>query len=54
MTLNSYCSEGNTYFKNKQFSEAIAKYTEAIEADNTDVTFFSNRRSFLPYAFNVF
>lgn len=36
-------SEGNAFFKNKQFTEAIAKYTEAIAADNTDVTFFSNR-----------
>jgi tetratricopeptide (TPR) repeat protein len=38
-----YCSEGNTYFKNKQYSQAIEKYSEAIEHDNTDVTFFSNR-----------
>lgn len=36
-------AEGNTFFKNKQFADAIAKYTEAIAADNTDVTFFSNR-----------
>jgi stress-induced-phosphoprotein 1 len=36
-------AEGNTYFKNKQYREAIEKYTEAISHDNTDVTFFSNR-----------
>lgn len=36
-------AEGNTYFKNKQYSQAIEKYSEAIEHDNTDVTFFSNR-----------
>jgi stress-induced-phosphoprotein 1 len=36
-------NEGNTFFKNKNYREAIAKYTEAIAADNTDVTFFSNR-----------
>ena len=36
-------NEGNTFFKNKQYAEAIAKYTEAIEADPTDVTFYSNR-----------
>jgi len=36
-------SEGNAFFKNKQYNEAIAKYGEAIAADNTDVTFFSNR-----------
>ena len=36
-------SEGNTFFKNKQYEEAIAKYSEAISLDQTDVTFFSNR-----------
>jgi stress-induced-phosphoprotein 1 len=36
-------AEGNAFFKNKQYSQAIEKYTEAIELDNTDVTFFSNR-----------
>lgn len=35
--------EGNTFFKNKQYEEAIAKYTEAIALDGSDVTFFSNR-----------
>lgn len=36
-------NEGNTFFKNKQYREAIAKYTGAIENDPTDVTFYSNR-----------
>lgn len=36
-------TEGNNYFKNKQYEEAIAKYTEAINLDASDVTFFSNR-----------
>jgi stress-induced-phosphoprotein 1 len=36
-------AEGNTFFKNKQYSQAIDKYTEAINHDNSDVTFFSNR-----------
>lgn len=36
-------NEGNTFFKGKQYREAIAKYTEAIELDSTDVTFYSNR-----------
>lgn len=36
-------AEGNTFFKNKQYTQAIEKYTEAISHDNTDVTFFSNR-----------
>ncbi len=36
-------SEGNTFFKNKQFKEAITKYTEAIALDSNDVTFYSNR-----------
>lgn len=36
-------AEGNNFFKNKQYSQAIDKYTEAINYDNSDVTFFSNR-----------
>jgi tetratricopeptide (TPR) repeat protein len=36
-------SEGNEFFKAKKFEEAIQKYTEAIAADPTDVTFYSNR-----------
>lgn len=35
--------EGNTFFKNKQYKDAISKYTEAIELDPSDVTFYSNR-----------
>lgn len=37
------CSEGNAFFKNKQYKQAIEKYTEAIAADSNDVTFYSNR-----------
>ena len=37
------CSDGNNYFKNKQYPEAIQKYTEAIKDDPSDVTFYSNR-----------
>lgn len=36
-------SEGNTFFKNKQYQQAIEKYTEAINLDASDVTFYSNR-----------
>lgn len=36
-------SEGNNFFKNKQYIQAIEKYSEAIELDPSDVTFFSNR-----------
>jgi len=36
-------TEGNNFFKNKQYPQAIQKYTEAIEFDPADVTFFSNR-----------
>mmetsp|Transcript_579 Transcript_579/g.586 ORF Transcript_579/g.586 Transcript_579/m.586 type:complete len:321 (+) Transcript_579:62-1024(+) len=35
--------EGNGFFKNKQYQQAIDKYTEAIAFDASDVTFFSNR-----------
>lgn len=36
-------AEGNDFFKNKKYAEAIAKYTEAIAEDPGDVTFYSNR-----------
>uniref|UniRef100_A0A7S3GT25 Uncharacterized protein n=1 Tax=Spumella elongata TaxID=89044 RepID=A0A7S3GT25_9STRA len=36
-------NDGNTFFKNKQYKQAIEKYTEAIELDASDVTFYSNR-----------
>jgi tetratricopeptide (TPR) repeat protein len=42
-TLCTICSDGNNFFKNKQYPEAIAKYTEAINEDPSDVTFYSNR-----------
>lgn len=36
-------TEGNNFFKAKDYDNAIAKYSEAIAFDGTDVTFFSNR-----------
>jgi tetratricopeptide (TPR) repeat protein len=36
-------SEGNAFFKNKTYKQAIEKYTEAIDLDPSDVTFYSNR-----------
>lgn len=36
-------AEGNAHFKNKEYKEAIAKYTEAIALNPHDVTFYSNR-----------
>jgi len=36
-------NEGNNFFKEKKYAEAIHKYSEAIELDKSDVTFFSNR-----------
>ena len=35
--------EGNAFFKDKKYEEAIVKYTEAIALDSNDVTFYSNR-----------
>jgi len=35
--------KGNGFYKAKAWDEAIAAYTEAIELDNTNHTFFSNR-----------
>ena len=36
-------AQGNEFFKNKQYEQAIAKYSEAIDKDPADVTFYSNR-----------
>src|SRR4051794_24944938 len=36
-------SEGNALFAQKKYHEAIIKFTEAIERNPCDVTFFSNR-----------
>lgn len=38
-----FYSDGNNFFKNKQYQQAIEKYTEAIKLDPSDVTFYSNR-----------
>ena len=35
--------EGNTFFKNKDYKNAIQKYSEAIKLNDQDVTYFSNR-----------
>lgn len=43
MLMFDVCSDGNNFFKAKKYPEAIEKYTEAIELDPTDVTFYSNR-----------
>jgi tetratricopeptide (TPR) repeat protein len=37
---------GNAAFKAGDFDDAIKRYSEAIEADNTDAAFYSNRCSF--------
>lgn len=37
-------SEGNNFFKNKQYPQAIEQYSVAISHDPSDVTFYSNRR----------
>ena len=42
-TALAFKAEGNQFFKNKQYEKAIEQYTKAIEADDRDVTFFSNR-----------
>lgn len=36
-------NEGNAFFKDKKYEEAIARYSEAIALDGKDVTFYSNR-----------
>jgi hypothetical protein len=45
------CSEGNNYFKNKDYERAIEKYSQAIAADGSDVTFYSNRRFYSNQSF---
>jgi tetratricopeptide (TPR) repeat protein len=36
-------AKGNSAFKNKNFEEAVDFYTQAIELDQQDVSFYSNR-----------
>ncbi len=42
-TALAYKAEGNNFFKAKNYAQAIEQYTNAIETDAKDVTFFSNR-----------
>uniref|UniRef100_A0A7S4NTQ4 STI1 domain-containing protein n=1 Tax=Guillardia theta TaxID=55529 RepID=A0A7S4NTQ4_GUITH len=42
--LSEWCKEkGNTFYKNKQFDEAITWYTKAYEADNENIAVLTNR-----------
>ena len=43
MAAQTAKKEGNRLFSCGSHKEAIIKYTEAIDLDPTDVTFFSNR-----------
>jgi stress-induced-phosphoprotein 1 len=40
---NEFKTLGNEAFKNKQYEEAIKYFTQAIECNPNDHTFFSNR-----------
>jgi tetratricopeptide (TPR) repeat protein len=35
--------EGNSFYKKEKYAEAIDKYSAAIELDDTDISFYSNR-----------
>lgn len=35
--------EGNAFYKNKQFEEAIKKYDEAIELKPTEILYYNNK-----------
>jgi len=37
------CSEGNEFFKRQNYTEAVKKYTQAIELDGTNHVYYSNR-----------
>jgi len=39
----AFKAAGNKFFGSKAYNEAIEQYTKAIEADGSDVTFYSNR-----------
>ena len=36
-------AEGNQLFKEQKYEDAIKKYSEAIQEDDTQAVFFSNR-----------
>lgn len=40
---NTYKMEGNTFFANKQYQQALECYTQAIDTFPQDETFYSNR-----------
>lgn len=42
-TAAEFKAQGNAHLQKKEFDEAIAAYTKAIELDSTDHVFFSNR-----------
>lgn len=39
-----FVSEGNEAFKAKNYAEAIAKYSDAIQLDDSNHIYYSNRR----------
>lgn len=40
---------GNTFYKSKNFDEALKCYTQASELDPTDMTFLSNKAGELQF-----
>jgi tetratricopeptide (TPR) repeat protein len=42
-TAAEFKAQGNAFLQKKEFDDAIAAYTKAIELDSTDHVFFSNR-----------
>jgi hypothetical protein len=43
-----FCSEGNEYFKARDYPRAIAAYTEAVNAQPDNHVLYSNRRFVAP------
>lgn len=42
--VSAVCSAGNGFFKNGDYRNAIARYSDAIAADPTNHAYWSNRR----------
>ena len=42
-SANDWKEEGNNHFKNKGFSEAIRCYTQAIQINSKEASYYSNR-----------